>query len=90
MGTVGELEVHPGLINAIPERIRFSLDVRGVDEDAFQGVARDIAAYAEDAAGRRGLRVEHRQRQTLPATPLDERIIGALQAAARRRVRRTC
>jgi hydantoinase/carbamoylase family amidase len=83
VGTVGEIEVHPSLINAIPEWIRFSLDVRGVDQDAFRGVAADIAAFAEDAAAKRGLTAEHRQRQTLPATPLDERIVGALEAAAR-------
>src|SRR5712692_3737349 len=82
VGTVGEIEVHPSLINAIPQRIRFSLDIRGVDEDAFRGVARDIAAYAEEAAGRRGLTVEYRQRQTLPATHLDERIVAALESAA--------
>jgi len=43
IGTVGELEVHPSLINVVPERVRFSLDIRGVDEDAFRGVARDDA-----------------------------------------------
>ena len=73
---------HPALINAIPERIRFSLDIRGVDEDAFQGVARDIAAFAEEAARKRGMTAEYRERQTLAATPLDERIVGALEAAA--------
>jgi len=83
VGTVGEIEVHPSLINAIPERIRFSLDVRGVDEDAFRGVARDIAAFAEEAAAKRGLTAEHHQRQTLPATPLDGRIVEALEGAAR-------
>ena len=30
VGTVGEIEVTPGLINAIAERVRFSLDIRGV------------------------------------------------------------
>jgi allantoate deiminase len=83
VGTVGELEVHPSLINAIPERIRFSLDVRGVDEDAFRGVAGAIAAYAEQAAARRGVTAEYRQRQALPATPLDDRIVGALEDAAK-------
>src|SRR2546426_3600348 len=83
VGTVGEIAVHPSLINAIPERIRFSLDIRGVDEDAFRGVARDIAAFAEEAAAKRGLTAEHHQRQTLPATPLDGRIVEALEVAAR-------
>lgn len=83
VGTVGEIEVHPSLINAIPERIRFSLDVRGVDEDAFRGVARDIGAFAEEAAHRRGMTAEYRPRQTLPATPMDEGIVSALEEAAR-------
>jgi len=82
VGTVGEIEVHPGLINAIPERIRFSLDIRGVDEEAFRGVAREIAAYADETSRRRGLTAEYRQRQTLPATPLDDRIVAALESAA--------
>ncbi len=83
VGTVGEIEVHPGLINAIPERIRFSLDVRGVDQEAYRGVARDIAAFAEQAAARRGMTAEVRERQTLDPTPLDSRIVAALESAAR-------
>jgi acetylornithine deacetylase/succinyl-diaminopimelate desuccinylase-like protein len=75
--------VHPSLINAIPERIRFSLDIRGVDEDSFREVAGAMAAFAEEAAARRGLRVEYERRQTLPATPLDDGIVGALEDAAR-------
>ncbi len=83
VGTVGEIEVHPSLINAIPERIRFSLDIRGVDEDAYRGVARDIAAFAVSAATRRGLTAEVRERQTLAPTPLDPRIVSALEEAGR-------
>jgi hydantoinase/carbamoylase family amidase len=82
VGTVGEIEVDPGLINAIASRVRFSLDVRGPVDDAFHDVARDIAAFAQEAARRRGMTAEYRQRQTLPATPLDGRIVGALEQAA--------
>jgi allantoate deiminase len=82
VGTVGEIEVHPSLINAIPERIRFSLDIRGIDEPLFRAVAQDIAAFAASAADKRGMTAEYRVRQTLPSTPLDERIVGALKTAA--------
>jgi hydantoinase/carbamoylase family amidase len=82
VGTVGEIEVHPSLINVIPERIRFSLDIRGVDEDAFRGIARDLAAFAAEAARARGMTAEYRERQTLSATPLDGRIVDALERAA--------
>jgi hydantoinase/carbamoylase family amidase len=82
VGTVGEIEVDPGIINAIGSSVRFSLDIRGPDDDAFRSVADGIAAFAEEAAGRRGMSADVRERQTLQATPLDERIVGALEEAA--------
>jgi allantoate deiminase len=83
VGTVGEIEVHPSLINAIPERIRFSLDTRGIDEEAYGGVARELAAFVRHAAEARGMTAEVRERQTLAPTPLDTRIVAALEEAAR-------
>ncbi len=82
VGTVGEIEVDPGLINAIGARVRFSLDVRGPVDDVYRSVAREAASFAEQAARNRGMTAEFRERQTLPATPLDPTIVMALQAAA--------
>jgi hydantoinase/carbamoylase family amidase len=82
VGTVGEIEVDPGLINAIASRVRFSLDIRGPEDEAYRGVARTIAAFAETSAAARGMSAEVRERQTLPATPLDERIVNALEQSA--------
>ena len=82
VGTVGEIEVDPGLINAIASRVRFSLDIRGPVDDAYRGVAGEIAAFAAQSAERRGMRAEHAERQTLAATPMDERIVSALEEAA--------
>jgi hydantoinase/carbamoylase family amidase len=81
VGTVGEIEVSSGVINAIAERVRFSLDIRGPDDDAFRGVAAEIAAFAGRAAEQRGMRAEWTERQNLPATPLDARVVGALEEA---------
>jgi hydantoinase/carbamoylase family amidase len=82
VGTVGEIEVDPGIINAVAAEVRCSLDIRGPIDDAYRGVAREIAAFAEEAARRRGMTAEYRERQTLPATPMDERIVAALEEAA--------
>ncbi len=82
VGTVGEMELRPNLINAVPGEARFSLDVRGVDEEGFRGVARDIEKFARAAAEQRGMTAEYVQRQTLSATPLDGRVAGALEEAA--------
>jgi len=83
VGTVGEIEVDPGIINAIAARVRFSLDIRGPLDDAYRGVARDIAAFAQQAAEGRGMTAEYTERQSLPATPMDGRIVDALEEAAR-------
>ena len=82
VGTVGEMELQPNLINAVPGRAKFSLDIRGVDEDGFRGVARDIERFAKEAAERRGMTAGYAQRQTLSATPLDGRVVSVLEGAA--------
>ncbi len=82
VGTVGEIELSPNLINAVPGEARFSLDIRGVNEESFHGVARDIAAFAREAAEKRGMNAAYSQRQALPVTPLDQRVVNALESAA--------
>jgi acetylornithine deacetylase/succinyl-diaminopimelate desuccinylase-like protein len=83
VGTVGEIAFDPSIINVVPGQARFSLDIRGTDEDAYRGVARAIVAFAEEAASRRGMTAAWTQRQTAPPTPSDARIVAALDAAAR-------
>jgi hydantoinase/carbamoylase family amidase len=82
VGTIGEIEVDPSLINAIASSVRFSLDIRGPVDEAYRGVADRIGAFAVAAAERRGMTAEVRIRQTLAVTPLDAAIVEALDAAA--------
>ncbi len=82
VGTVGEIEFQPGIINVVPGRARLSLDTRGVVEEGFQSVARGIESFVREAAAEAGLTGRYRQRQTLPVTPMDERIVAALEEAA--------
>src|SRR3712207_2367524 len=70
VGTVGEIELEPGIINVGPGKARLSLDARGVVEEGFRSVAREIESFARETAARNGLQATYRQRQTLPATPL--------------------
>jgi hydantoinase/carbamoylase family amidase len=83
VGTVGEIEVDPGLINAIAASVRFSLDSRGPVEDAYRGVAREVGAYAVQAGEARGMSAEYRERQSIPPTPMDARILDALEGATK-------
>ena len=82
VGTVGEIEVEPGIINAIASRVRFSLDIRGPDDERVspRRARHRRLRRGGGAPARHGSRVP--QRQTLPATPLDDRIVAALEKAA--------
>jgi hydantoinase/carbamoylase family amidase len=83
VGTVGEIAFEPGIINVVPGKARLSLDTRGVIPEGFRAVARGVESFAQEAAARNGLTATYRQRQTLPVTHMDERIVGALEAAAK-------
>lgn len=79
VGTVGEMELQPGLVNVVPGMARFSLDIRGVDQDAFMDVANRIASFATDAAQRRGMTAAFTPRQAVPATLMDKQILEAME-----------
>ncbi len=82
VGTVGELDLSPGIINVVPGGARMSLDVRGPDDGLVAGVVGDIRAYSENTATERHLSASWSERQRFPATPMDARIVSELQAAA--------
>ena len=82
VGTVGEIAVDPGLINAVASSVRFSLDIRGPEDAIYRAVADEIATFAVQVAERRGMRADYRERQRLAATPMDATIVDALAAAA--------
>ena len=80
--TVGEIAFQPGFINTIPYHARLSVDIRTVDDAVIAETASAIEAFATRRAAERGLEVTMRRRQLLDATPLDEGVAGALEAAA--------
>ena len=82
VGTVGEIEVQPSLINAIARTVRCSLDIRGPRDEAYLGVFRAVSAFAHERAAARGMTVEVVERQRQVATPMDARVVAALEAAA--------
>ncbi len=85
VGTVGEIEVEPGIINAIASRVRFSLDIRGPDDEAYRRVAKDIAAFAE-AGGAAAAAWRPRSRSGRRCPP--RRSTAGSSARSRRRPRR--
>ncbi len=81
VGTAGELEVVPGLINVVPGAARISLDLRSVS-GAHVELRDRIEAYACERGAVRGVGVELAQRQELPVQPMDPGVVAALAASA--------
>jgi allantoate deiminase len=82
VGTAGELDVRPGLINVIPDSARMSLDLRSTA--ALHAELRDrIVAFARERGAARGVGVDYVQRQELPVQPMDAGVVGALVESAR-------
>ncbi|MFN8215207.1 MAG: Zn-dependent hydrolase [Solirubrobacterales bacterium] len=84
VATVGELDLDPGLINVVPGSVRFSLDVRGPDSVEIDEIVDKALSHAQASAAALGMRVEHSERSRVAPTPMDDRVVRALEGAAHR------
>jgi allantoate deiminase len=82
VGTVGELELRPGIVGVIPEFARASVDVRSINEATLDGIVRDLVARAQAVGSERGVAVEYTQRLRRPPTPMSNALVAELEAAA--------
>lgn len=69
VGTVGQIEVPHGLINVIPGRCEFSLDVRATDDTTRDAAIADIRATINEIAKRRGVTTAIAEIARHPAVP---------------------
>src|SRR5499426_1615694 len=84
VGTVGWLDVHPNIVNAIPGKVVLTTDLRApVEADLDRAVA-DLAVAVRDAAAAEGVRVEHEALMRVPLTRFAPEVVDAVESAARR------
>ena len=57
LATVGSLRLEPDVINVVPARATFTVDLRDPDEGRLQAAEAALAAFLGDLAAREGLRV---------------------------------
>ena len=82
VGTVGEIQLVPGIVGVIPGEARASLDVRSIDEAALDGVIRSVNEHMVDVARPRNVQASYSQRLRSPPTPMAKEIVSALSVAA--------
>jgi allantoate deiminase len=84
VGTVGQLDLEPGGINIIPGEVRFSLDLRDIDEGVRDRVEARIMEGAEEVCLRRGVAPAVETLQRVAPAPSSDPVRGAAERACER------
>lgn len=82
VGTVGKLEVHPGVPNVISGRVDFSLEIRDLEMEKVSRLFSQIEASATKLAAENDTTVTFDQYYESPAAITDERIKTIVNDAA--------
>ncbi|WP_453934974.1 hydantoinase/carbamoylase family amidase [Acidovorax temperans] len=85
LATVGSLRLEPDLINVIPRRATFTMDLRDPDEQRLQAAERRLADFLATLAEREGVTVETEQLVRFEPVVFDTALADRIQAAAQRR-----
>jgi len=85
LATVGQVNLFPNLVNVIPSRAVFTLDLRNTDGAALRAAIEACLAYARQATREEGVRVSHRVLADFEPVEFDEAVVARVEAIARRR-----
>ena len=84
VGTVGWLDVHPNIVNAIPGKVVLTTDLRAPSEADLDRAVADLEVAARDAAEAEGVRIEYESLMRVPLTRFAAEVVDAVEGAARR------
>lgn len=82
MATVGALTVEPGVVNAVPGRVNFTVELRAPDDHRREDAARTLQERLDAIAATRGLSVDSERTYQQTAQACDPALTERLQTAA--------
>ncbi len=80
-GTNGFVQVFPNSRNVIPGQVKFSIDLRNVDNERLDAMDREIRAFVEQTAKETGLGITIEQVSYFPPCPFEKGCVDAVRAA---------
>ena len=83
VATVGELNVHPGAVNSIPSRVRFTIDLRDIDHANRDEVKTAIESSIQEIAATRGVKAKIQTLNSDPPAISSDWIVGTAERACR-------
>jgi N-carbamoyl-L-amino-acid hydrolase len=85
VGTVGRLRLHPDLVNVVAASATLTIDLRHTDGTVLAELEAAIAAAVDEIAAAEGATTERRSLARFEPVVFDDRVVDAVEAAARRR-----
>lgn len=85
LATTGSLRLEPDVINVIPRKATFTVDLRDPDEQRLQSAEKRFAAFLTQVAAREGVTVETERLARFEPVVFDRQIADRIEAAATRR-----
>lgn len=83
LGTVGRCELFPNLVNVIPSKAVFTVDLRNVDKASLDQAEQEVLDFARQAAEREGVQIKHRHLARFDPVQFDERLISKVEQHAK-------
>jgi N-carbamoyl-L-amino-acid hydrolase len=83
VATVGSLVLEPGLVNVVPEKAVFTVDLRNTEEDRLKQAERLTAAAIAKAAAEEGATVTSRTLARFEPVAFDDGLVSRIERAAR-------
>lgn len=82
VATVGSLRLEPNVINVIPSRAIFTVDLRDPDEERLRTLEADLAAFLDDLAAKEDVRISVEPLARFEPVIFDEMLVRTIEAAA--------
>lgn len=80
--TVGKIDLHPNLINVVPQRAVLTLDVRNTDEQLLQAAEAEIVAHLHHLAANEGVTITSRVLARFEPVVFDSLVVDLVQNIA--------
>ncbi|MCX4242320.1 Zn-dependent hydrolase [Paraliomyxa miuraensis] len=84
IATVGSLRLHPDLVNVIPNRAVFTVDLRNTDEAVLQQAEARLHAHVRALAEQEGVTVAHRSLARFEPVSFEPELVDRIEATALR------
>lgn len=80
--TVGKIDLHPNLINVVPQRAVLTLDVRNTDEQLLQTAEAEIVAHLHQLAATEGVTITSRVLARFEPVVFDSQVVDLVENIA--------